>query len=330
MKEQTMTANTIDNITTAKIKCDEACKKLFGITEIAAYIMKYVCREYRDLSMSQIMDCLKEKPLISEVNVNDYEGFNSEEVTKLNSEVSTVEYGTVTFDVLIKALVPYTTDDIHIYVNYEGQMDYKQPRTYKRGQYYTAKELSLQYGTEFSHGEYEKLKKVYSIWICFNPSKADKNTITSYSLAKNSIYGNASDYTDYNLTELIYVCLGNEDSPNKLLGMLNTLFSKKITKETKKKLLQEKYDLTMTREIEKEADDMCNYSDYVEQSAMKIGMEKGIEKGIEKGMEKGIRAAREDAINKLIAKGFDELFIIDLGYTKEEYEEAVGMKNMAA
>lgn len=47
-------------------------------------------------------------------------------------------------------------------------------------------------------------------------------------------------------------------------------------------------------------------------------------------MEKGIRAAREDAINKLIAKGFDELFIIDLGYTKEEYEEAVGMKNMAA
>ena len=63
---------------------------------------------------------------------------------------------------------------------------------------------------------------------------------------------------------------------------------------------------------------------------MEKGIKKGIEKGIEKGMEKGIRAAREDAINKLIAKGFDELFIIDLGYTKEEYEEAVGMKNMAA
>ena len=309
MKKQTMAANTIDSIETAKIKCDEACKKLFGITEIASYIMNYVCDEYKGLSREQVMDCLKEKPLISKVNVNDYEGtsYDSEEVMKLNGEDTSIDNGTVDFDVLIRALKPNTTEDIHIYVNYEGQMDYRQPRLYKRGQYYTARELSIQYGKEFSNGKYENLKKVYSIWICFNPAAQDRNTISSYSLTKKDVFGNATDYTEHNLTELVYICLGGDKSVgdktneinNEVLGMLNTLFSKKYSKSDKKSILQEKYNLTMTREIEEEAYNMCNYSDYIEMVGMERGMKKGMEKGMEEGMEKGMEKGKQETLERM-------------------------------
>ena len=42
--------------------------------------------------------------------------------------------------------------------------------------------VSSQYGTEFTNSHYEKIKKVYSIFICMNPPNYRKNTINQYSI----------------------------------------------------------------------------------------------------------------------------------------------------
>ena len=42
--------------------------------------------------------------------------------------------------------------------------------------------VSSQYGTEFTNSHYEKIKKVYSIFICMNPPNYRKNTIDQYSI----------------------------------------------------------------------------------------------------------------------------------------------------
>ena len=42
--------------------------------------------------------------------------------------------------------------------------------------------ISSQYGTIFTNSHYEKIQKVYSIWICFNPPEKRKNSINIYSV----------------------------------------------------------------------------------------------------------------------------------------------------
>ena len=37
---------------------------------------------------------------------------------------------------------------------------------------------NAQYGSEFTHAQYQKIKKVYSIWICSHPNTMHQNSIT--------------------------------------------------------------------------------------------------------------------------------------------------------
>lgn len=52
----------------------------------------------------------------------------------------------------------------------------------KRNLYYCCRLVSSQYGTEFTNSHYEKIKKVYSIFIYMNPPNYRKNTINQYSI----------------------------------------------------------------------------------------------------------------------------------------------------
>ena len=55
----------------------------------------------------------------------------------------------------------------------------------------------------------------------------------------------------------------------------------------------------------------------------KEGFEKGEKKGFEKGEKKGFEKGRIEVLYKLINGGSSEPFIISLGYTEEEYKEAI-------
>ena len=55
----------------------------------------------------------------------------------------------------------------------------------------------------------------------------------------------------------------------------------------------------------------------------KKGFEKGEKKGFEKGEKKGFEKGRIEVLYKLINGGSSEPFIISLGYTEEEYKEAI-------
>lgn len=75
--------------------------------------------------------------------------------------------------------------------------------------------------------------------------------------------------------EVVIVNLGDADreSDLEILDLLNTLFSFSLSSETKKKRLQEDFDIAMTEEFESEVQDMCNLG--------KALVEQGIEQGIE-------------------------------------------------
>ena len=131
---------------------------------------------------------------------------------------------------------------------------------------------------------YEKVEKVYSIWICPDPAKKRKNGIFKYHTVEDIIYGES--YTkeeNYDLMEVVVLNLGDADKSSDLeiLDLLNVLFSATTTPEEKKQRLNDEFEIAMTVEFESEVQEMCNLSKALVEQGIKQGIKQGIELGKE-------------------------------------------------
>ena len=204
------------------------------------------------------------------------------QVTKVqgmgNEDISQNE-GTVYYDVRFNAIAP-STEELE---NIRLIIKLKYPLT-KRAVYYGSRLISAQHGTVFTKSDYQKLRKVYSIWICVNPAKKFRNTITRYSLKPETIIGNAVEAPEnYDLINIVMVCLGKmeEWNDNNLIKFLGVLFQNELSAREKKDILERDFDIPMTETFESEVDDMCNLSQGVAEEAMQKGLEQGRQEGIE-------------------------------------------------
>ena len=233
------------------------------------------------------------------------------QVTKVqgmgNEDISQNE-GTVYYDVRFNAIAPSTEEhgNIRLIINAEAQNRFKPkyPLT-KRAVYYGSRLISAQHGTVFTKSDYQKLRKVYSIWICVNPAKKFRNTITRYSLKPETIIGNAVEAPEnYDLINIVMVCLGKmeEWNDNNLIKFLGVLFQNELSAREKKDILERDFNIPMTETFESEVDDMCNLSQGVAEEAMQKGIEKGRQEGIQKGIEQG----RQEGMQKGMAHGIEQ------------------------
>lgn len=221
-----------------------------------------------------------------------------------NEDISQNE-GTVYYDVRFNAIAPSTEEheNIRLIINAEAQNRFKlkYPLT-KRAVYYGSRLISAQHGTVFTKSDYQKLRKVYSIWICVNPAKRFRNTITRYSLKPEAIIGNAVEAPEnYDLINIVMVCLGKmeEWNDNNLIKFLGVLFQNELSAREKKDILERDFNIPMTETFESEVDDMCNLSQGVAEEAMQKGLEQGRQEGIERGIERG----REQGIEQGLLQG---------------------------
>lgn len=129
--------------------------------------------------------------------------------------------------------------------------------------------ISAQYGTVFSSAQYDKIRKVYSIWICMNPPKSRENTITQYYIAEKSLVGHVTEKVEnYDLMSAVIICLGKPHSENYhgVLKLLNVLLSSETTPKEKEKILHDDFDIEMTQNLEREVSLMCNLSQGIVES----------------------------------------------------------------
>ena len=161
--------------------------------------------------------------------------------------------------------------------------------------------ISSQHGREFIGSHYEKIKKVYSIWICMNPPKSRRNTITRYRLVEERLVGEAAESVrNYDLLSIIMLCLGRPDGENYtgVLRMLDVLLSNETSEAEKRKILQDDYDIQMTQTMEREVSVMCNLSKGVEEKGMAKGMTNGLLTSI-KNLVKNMGLSAEQAMSVL-------------------------------
>ena len=161
----------------------------------------------------------------------------------------------------------------------------------KRGIYYVSRLISSQYGTVFTDSHYEKIEKVYSIWICPDPPAERRNTIVEYSIGEKNRVGEVSENKEnYDLMSVLFICLGGSADKNYegVIKLLDVLLSTKIKPEEKKRVLKEEFDVSMTKEMESEAINMCNLSQGVEDRARLtdiINLMKNTEMSLEECMD---------------------------------------------
>lgn len=146
--------------------------------------------------------------------------------------------------------------------------------------------------------EYDKLYKVYSIWICFDVTDDMANTITRFKVTKEDVLGGIDLLeTDYNLMESVIIRLGTNSAltGNRVIDFLNTIFGSEAQKTMNSRLETLGFSGTSVME---EANNMMSFS--------------------ERTLERGIRQTSYKFILKLHRKGMS---IEDIAEICGEFDE---------
>ena len=287
MERQTDLAEAID-VVADKAQYDRCAKKLLAFKAIDAWILKTCVKEFYPYSVEYITEhCLSGEVEISEHAVHQDQLNRSkrvngdEQVTKMNSESSSVNEGTVYYDVRFTAIAPTNEEIIKLIINLEIQTNDKPGyELVTRGIYYCARMISEQHDSVFIGEHYEKIQKVYSIWICPSTPECRKNQMTRYHMTKDQVIGNTYVKEQaYDLMEIIILSLGEpeNDADCSILNLLNTLFSPSVLPDEKKNVLSKKYNIAMTAELESEVQRMCNLSTAIENQGINKGRAEGVD-----------------------------------------------------
>lgn len=284
------------------VRYDAAAKNLFKNKKVLAYILKYCAVEFKDCSLEDIEKLYIEGNIsVSEVGVEP-DTTHTKECTESdqpvisggNTEYKTHTEGTNYYDIIFDAIAPGSNDPIKLIINIEIQDDEnKGYPMVKRGLYYCARMLSAQYGPVFTNKHYEKLRKVYSVWVIVSPNTDSKNTITKYKLTEENIFGNyAEKITNFDMLNVIMIRLNSSiNTISKLIRLLNVLPSD-LPLEERKNILENEYSIPMTVDS-KEGNDMCNLGEGIFNRGVKQGVQQGTDAESKNGIRKLVQSLQE-------------------------------------
>ena len=206
---------------------------------------------------------------------------NSERIAGMDGEDYEHNEGIVYFDIRFFVRYPKNGALIKLIINVEAQNKFD-ISIIKRAVVYCARMISTQIRQEFTPPDYGEVKKVISIWLCFNPPKYARDTITSFRIHQKNQYGNLPvGKLESDVMEVILICLAEEkrkktegnsqeewicESQNKLIRMLGVALSKKLTSNEKMNMLESEYAIAMDSKMKAEVNDMCNYSEGVREA----------------------------------------------------------------
>lgn len=265
-KRQTSIANSID-IAGLKAQYDACCKELLSHKIILAHILCSTVKEFQNISPKEAVKYIEE----SKTGVDAVDAVTPDKIIGDDTENNIVNEGKRFFDIKFRATVPYSKDTVELIINIEIQRKYNPGYLIaNRAQYYCSRLVSPQYGQEFANSDYDKIKKVYSIWICTNPDKKHSNSIIRYRFVPETIFGEANSEGDddfCSLMNFIIVGVGSSKDNNYsgIIKLLGTLLSNTLSPQERKDILDSEFLISMSETFDKEVERMCNLSYDIEE-----------------------------------------------------------------
>ena len=269
---------------------DANAKKLLASRKILAWILKYCVPEFEDSTIEDIRDIyIQGTPEVASVPVMP-DKTNARPLPRIlgeNTEDKTLTEGTVTFDIRFRASTP-DGSALGLIINVEAQ--HSASVSYPlvtRALYYVSRLISSQHDVDFDKSHYEKIRKVYSIWLCMDPP-GDESGITQYRVQENLKYGMiGEEEKHYDLAQavMVYISSKKRDPGNRLLRLLYELFKSDDNAAGKMKTLENDYQIKLNESEEGMVDIMCNLSVGI----AKAGVDKGYLLGRQDGRIEGVR-----------------------------------------
>ena len=316
---------------------DEACKRALSERGIMAHILKACTEEFKDCDLQDIAQrYIQGEPSISRIAVEP-EAISPRIESEQTEDKSGAE-GTVYYDIRFRAVAPVDGRLIQLIINLEAQNDFNPGYPLlKRAVYYCGRMISSQYGTVFVKSHYEKIQKVYSIWICTMPTKKWEYNISRYRLTEDHLIGHTqAERSHYDLISIVLVCLGSKSHRQLkgILRLLNMLLLDNIGSQEMQELLTTEFNITMTPHLEKGVAEMCNLSEGIERRGelrgRKLGEKVGEKRGELRGREIGEKIGQERGektgrkalsvlLQKLMQEGRKE--DVDRVLQDDEYQE---------
>ena len=293
--------NTVE-ATDQNAQYDACAKRILGNKQILAHIIKAAIPGFQDMKPSEIIPYIEGEPLIGNVRIEP--GLTnpsmSEVISGMNTEDTDRSEGKIYFDVLFYLLEETGLSKVIINVEAQRKEDAGYP-IINRGIYYGCRNVSSQKGREFVHSNYGDIKKVYSIWVCFN---LDQDCMNILHMENTALIGNHEWKGDPQLMNVIRLRKETADTEytstgNALHDLLKIVFSNYLTSEERIDLLEKREDFSADTNLRKELDHMCNLSYGISELAMEKGMELGRIQSIQKLLSKKI--SKEDVKSMLDA-----------------------------
>ena len=106
---------------------------------------------------------------------------------------------------------------------------------------------------------YQKIQKIYSIWICPAPAEKRNGSILQYRIVEKEVMGKSFiNERDYEKMEVVVIGVdeGSDYSARSITGLFSVLFSSKMELEEKKRILSGTYGIAMTNKFESEVEKM--------------------------------------------------------------------------
>ena len=198
---------------------------------------------------------------------------NGDRIVGLNTDNSDINEGVVRYDILF--YVRMRDGLSRIIVNVEAQKD---PATdyfiLNRAIYYESRLISSQKEREFSGMNYNDIKVTYSIFICMNMKK---DSINHYHLTNDKVTGNAEWKGNIGLFNIVIIGIKNDitDSMYKSIELLDILFSKNLTASERLDIMEKKFNIPLTDDLEGGVNYMSNLGEGIREAAFKDGEARG-------------------------------------------------------
>ncbi len=257
---------------------DTSVNKFLANKIILAWILKECTDEFKDIPVDIIAKkCIIGNPEISVTAVDqdetDREDNKATDIEGLNTEEASVNEGKIYYDIRFRAKTTDGSQAIYMIVNIEAQKDDNPGYPLiKRSVYYACRLISAQKGKVFTGSHYEKIQKVYSIWIEMNPAKINMNTITKYRIMEENVIGNRKAKSEhYNLINIVMIGLGEKNSikEKSILRLLNIALNKESTKPEVDSVLKNEFGISYHGTLGKELNTMCNLGEGIAEAVRK-------------------------------------------------------------
>lgn len=283
--------NAVD-ISDKEAQYDACAKRLLGQKIILAHILVKTVDEFKGMEPEEVVSYIEGEPQIgvvpvepgmtnAEVNgvVQEDGKKDSARIIGLNTENREINEGVIYFDIIF--YVRLKSGLSQIIINVEAQKD--EPTGYdilNRAIFYVCRMIAAQKEREFSGSEYNKIKRVYSIWICMGMKD---NTLSHICLTEKKLIGVHRWKGKLDLLNVVMIGLGEElpehDEIYELHRLLGTLLSKKMEVTDKLSIIETEYQIPVETKPGKDVEFMCNLSQGIKEMGIEIGKVEGIELG---------------------------------------------------